>query len=221
VNAPDPTARYAYLHGFASGPLTQKGQALRRRLARRGMDLVLPDLNRPSFAELTVEGALAAVDELIAEGPAAASWRFIGSSFGGYVAALAAQRHPERIDRLLLLCPGFDLVDRWPELLGADRLAAWQRDGTFPIEDGAGVLTDVHWAFCESMMRHPDFPEIPCPTRIVHGRQDEVVPIETSRRYVARHPDVALIEVDDDHSLLASLDPIEEEAVAFLLEGRR
>ena len=66
-------------------------------------------------------------------------------------------------------------------------------------------------------MRHPAFPEIPCPARIVHGRRDEVVPIETSRRYVAEHPDIPLIEVDDDHSLLASLDRIEEEAVGFLL----
>lgn len=209
--------RVAYLHGFASGPLTRKGQELRRRLALRGVGLAMPDLNRPSFAELTVEGALAAVDELIADGPETASWRFIGSSFGGYVAAVAARRHPERIDRLLLLCPGFNLVDRWPELLGQGGLETWRRDGTFPIEDGAGVLTDVRWAFCESMMRHPAFPEIPCPARIVHGRRDEVVPIETSRRYVADHPDIPLIEVDDDHSLLASLDRIEEEAVGFLL----
>lgn len=211
------TVRFAYLHGFASGPLSRKGQELRLRLARRGMNLVLPDLNRPSFAELTVEGALAAVDDLVESAPAGTTWRFIGSSFGGFVAALWTGRHPERTDRLLLLCPGFDLVHRWPVLLGDDALDTWQRDGSFPVEDGAGVLTPLHWELCESVRRHPPFPDVPCPTRIVHGRQDEVVPIESSRRYAADHPHVTLIEVDDDHSLLASLDRVEEEAVGFLL----
>ncbi len=213
----DDPHRYAYLHGFASGPLTRKGQDLRRRLERRGMELVLPDLNRPSFAELTVEGALAAVDELVKASPAGTIWRFIGSSFGGLVAAIWCGRNPERTDRLLLLCPGFDLARRWPTLLGSDALETWRRDGSYAIEDGAGVLTPVHWGFCESVQRHPAFPEVPCPTHILHGRQDETVPIESSRRYAAVHPHVTLIEVDDDHSLLNSLDRIEEEVAGFLL----
>jgi len=217
-------AHYAYLHGFASGPLSRKGQELARRLAPRGVELALPDLNRPSFSELTVEGALAAVDaldETVRAGSPASVWRFVGSSFGGYVAALWAARHPERVDRLLLLCPGFDLARRWPELLGAGALETWRREGSFPFEDGSGKVVPVHWDFFESMERQPAFPGVPCPTRIVHGLRDEVVPIEASREYAASRSHVTLVEVDDDHALTASIDRVEREVVEFLVGSVR
>lgn len=48
-----------------------------------------------------------------------------------------------------------------------------------------------------------------CPARttIVHGRHDEVIPIETSRSF-ARDHGARLVEVDDDHTLARSLDVI-------------
>lgn len=215
MSATDPCL--AYLHGFASGPLSKKGRALADRLARRRVELRLPDLNRPSFARLTVTGALEAVDDLVESGPPCAAWRFIGSSFGGYVAARWAELRPERVARLLLLCPGFDLPSRWPDLLGTDEFARWEREGELLLPDGAGRPTPVHWGFVEDVRRHPPFPEVPCPTRIVHGTRDEVVPVEGSRRYAAGRSDVELVEVDDDHALLESLDTIAGEVEGFLL----
>lgn len=209
--------RFAYLHGFASGPLSVKGRFLAERLAEKGIDLLLPDLNRPSFSRLTVSGALAAVDALVTAAPPDAAWRFVGSSFGGYVAARWTELHPGRVDRLLLLCPAFDLMDRWPDLLGAEAVERWERDGELPFPDGAGVPTPVHWAFVEDVRRHPGRPEVPCPTRIVHGTRDEVVPVEGSRRYAAERPHVSLLELDDDHALTASLETITAETVRFLL----
>jgi len=44
------------------------------------------------------------------------------------------------------------------------------------------------------------------PTVIIHGRRDQVVPIEASRQFAAD-----LIEVDDDHSLKQSLELIIKE----------
>lgn len=207
----------AYLHGFASGPLSKKGRALAVRLARRGVELRLPDLNRPSFARLTVTGALEAVDDLVESGPPGAVWRFIGSSFGGYVATRWAELRPDRVDRLLLLCPGFDLPSRWPHLLGAEDFTRWERDGELLLPDGAGRPTPVHWGFVQDARRHPPYPEVPCPTRIVHGTRDEVVPLEGSRRYAALRPHVELVEVDDDHALLESMDTIAGEVEDFLL----
>lgn len=43
----------------------------------------------------------------------------------------------------------------------------------------------------------------PCPCTIVHGVRDEVIPIELSRAFAAKHG-VELVECDDDHSLAAS-----------------
>lgn len=44
------------------------------------------------------------------------------------------------------------------------------------------------------------------PTIVIHGRPDDVCPIEGSRRYAERSGDhVELVEVDDDHRLVESL----------------
>ena len=40
-----------------------------------------------------------------------------------------------------------------------------------------------------------------CPTLIIHGVHDDVVPIEVSRSYVEQHPQARLIELDSDHGL--------------------
>src|SRR5436853_627632 len=41
--------RYLWLHGFASGPTSSKGQFVRIRLRERGIELEIPDLNEPAF----------------------------------------------------------------------------------------------------------------------------------------------------------------------------
>lgn len=200
--------RFAYLHGFASGPLSRKGQYLARAFEARGVKLELPDLNRPSFAQLSPSAALAAVGEL----SGADTWSFIGSSLGGWLAARFAELHPERIERLVLLCPGFDLASRWPLLFGAERMAEWERRGSMEVADGAGQLVPLHWGFYAESRRLPPWPEVPRETLIVHGTRDEVVPIEGSRRYASERAHVTLVEVDDDHSLMESVDRIADAA---------
>lgn len=204
--------RLAYLHGFASGPLSRKGQRLARVLGDRGLELELPDLNRPSFARLSPTAALGAVDEMCADGE---RWCFVGSSFGGWLAARWAELHPDRVERLVLLCPGFGLADRWPVLLGPERMAQWERQGALEMPDGAGVLVPVHWGFYLETRAQPAWPEVPCETLVIHGTRDEVVPVEGSRRYAAERDRVELLEVDDDHSLGASVDRIAEEVIRF------
>ncbi len=203
--------RYAYLHGFASGPLSRKGQHLARAFAERGERLELPDLNRPSFARLSPAAALEEVDRMAGAG----TWCFVGSSFGGYLAARWAELHPDRIERLVLLCPGFRLASRWPALLGADRMAEWERVGALPMADGGGVLVPVHYGFYLESKDLPEVPEVRCETLIIHGTRDEVVPVETSRRYAAERPHVRLLEVDDDHGLAASTGRIADETLRF------
>lgn len=206
--------RYAYLHGLASSARSRKGVALERAFAAHGLALALPDLNCPSFALLDHDAMLAAVDELSAQQPDGPPWRLIGSSLGGWLAARWAELHPERVDRLVLLCPGFDLTERWPALLGADKMARWQREGSLPFADAGGELVDVHWGFMESARRQPGRPEVPCPTLILHGVYDDIVPIESSRRYAATRPHVRLVELDDDHALMKSLARVRDEVLA-------
>ena len=49
--------------------------------------------------------------------------------------ARVLELHPERVDRLLLLCPAFDVVARWPTLIGPDNFERWREAGRFPLSD--------------------------------------------------------------------------------------
>ena len=222
-----PPLRHAYVHGFASSSLSYKGQALRRFYASHGREFLTPDLNAPSFAKLTYTDMLAAVDafdqardEAESIAPGRARWRIVGSSMGGYLAARWAELHPERVDELILLCPAFDFTKRWPSIIGEEGFARWREQGHFSLPDGTGTPVDVHYGLVEDAQTHPARPVVPCPTTIVHGTRDTVVPIELSREYAAAHAHVALVEVDDDHTLAQSLPQIEALVLSRFINPR-
>jgi pimeloyl-ACP methyl ester carboxylesterase len=48
----------------------------------------------------------------------------------------------------------------------------------------------------------------PCPTILIHGRRDELIPVAAIEAYAAAHPAVRLELVDDAHVLAGSLDRI-------------
>ena len=206
---------YAYIHGFASGPKTTKGNELAKTFRRRGATLHIPDLNVPSFAEITYRGMLEGVDRLDREAGDEVRWCFIGSSMGGWVAARWAELHPERVDRLLLLAPGFDLPNRWRDLISPEDLDRWESRGWIEAEDGAGVTVHLRWDLMEDARRQPPWPEPECPTLVLHGRRDDVVPVEVSERFAATRPWVELEVLDDDHSLIDSLPRIATRAVEW------
>ena len=85
--------RILYLHGFASGPGSSKARFFRQRLEAAGGRVEIPDLAAGDFEHLTLTGQLAVIER--AAGGEAVS--LIGSSMGGYLAALYAQRHPETV----------------------------------------------------------------------------------------------------------------------------
>ena len=199
-------ARFAYLHGFASGPASTKGNAFAAAFQSAGAELHLPDLNVPSFERLTYGGMLAGVDALDRRAAVdGLPWGFVGSSMGGWVAARWAELQPERVVRLLLLAPGFDLANRWRNLIDDDQLRAWEQDGAIATTDGSGAAARLHWGFMTDARAQPPWPEPRCPTLILHGRRDTVVPVEVSEEYARSRPQVTLEVVDDDHDLLRTL----------------
>ena len=226
VESPAPAARKPcppaiYLHGLSSSAGSAKGAHLAAVFAARGHQLSLPDLNLPSFERLDVDAMLAAVTQAAdAIAPGGEAVRLVGSSLGGWLAARWASINFARVDRMLLLCPAFHMQEHWPRILGAERVASWESRGEMLLPDHTGSPRPVHWGFVASHARHPTAPAPPCPTRVLHGRADPVVPVESSRRWTSAHPHlVTLRELEDDHALMASLAFVEAEIVDFFELG--
>ncbi len=159
--------RFVYLHGFASGPHSRKARFFRDRLAESGYPLETPDLGAGDFENLTIGGQLAVVEDLV-RGEAVT---LIGSSLGGYLAALYASRHPET-ERLVLLAPAFAFNERWPALVGEEAFANWRRTGKLSIYHySEGAQRDLSFRICEESRAYEPCPAFSLPAQIYHGRQ--------------------------------------------------
>jgi alpha-beta hydrolase superfamily lysophospholipase len=189
-----------YLHGFGSGPNTQKGGDLGRRCTAAASYAIV-DLEGGDFTGLTLPLMRA---RTLAACPAGQPVVLVGSSLGGYVAAwIAASRALPNLAGLLLIAPAFGFTARWAERLGDAGVAAWRRDGSRPFFH-YGVQHDVPLGvgFLDSCAGLPELPDDPgVPTAIIHGRSDDTVDHRLSVAYAQRHPVVELHLVAGDHRL--------------------
>ncbi len=209
-------AHALYLHGFGSGPLTAKGTALGARLREAVASYGIPDLEGGDFPGLTmtaiIQRARAAISALPDDG---APVLLIGSSLGGYTAAIiAGEDAPPRVRALLLIAPAFGFPGSWRTRLGEAGIAAWRAAGSRPFfHHGQGQELPLGVGFLESCERLPDLPaQSAVPVSIVHGRQDETVSWQQSLRYVQTRRFAELHLIDGNHRLTA---PRHEELIAW------
>ena len=143
----------------------------------------------------------------------------MGSSLGGYLAALYAARHPE-ISRAILLAPAFGLYDLWVASMGPQRLEEWRRNGSIPAYHyAAGRELPLAYHFLEDAGEFEPFPDLRQPVLIFHGLEDAVVPVQQSLRFVQNHPAARLVQLSSGHELTDVLDSIWQQAKPFLLAG--
>ena len=203
--------RILYLHGFASSPASSKARYFAERLEAAGARVTVPDLAPAGIARLTITSQLQLVEQIAAGEPVA----LIGSSLGGYVAALYAARHAE-VTRLVLLAPAFGIAQRWferPRVLGEEffRRTGWMD----PFHYGGGYAPA--FALLDDGTQYQEYPNFRQPALIFHGAHDDVVPVELSQRFVVDHPNAKLEIVDSDHRMLNVLDSIGPRATELLL----
>ena len=203
-----------YLHGFASGPGSFKGRALADRFGALGVRMIRADLTpgEDGFERSTPRTMLAEAERLVA---AHRPRVLMGSSLGGYLAALIASRDPS-IERLVLLAPAFRLFERWRARLGPDEERRWRAEGLVVHHFASNRPRRIGWAFLEDAAPLPPYPAVRAPALCLAGRRDELVPLEDVARFVELTPGARLVVLEDGHELLGSLDRIFEEARAFL-----
>lgn len=202
-----------YLHGFASGPASTKAQFFRTRLAAHGVELAIPDL-APDFTRMTIASQLAIAEAtLAAQAPAVV----MGSSLGGYLAALLAMRRPAQVRALVLLAPAVDFAARWERRLGAAAMARWRADGTMPVfHYGRGGEEPLAIDLLDDARNFPASPTTSCPTLVLAGRRDDAVPLADVERFAAADPQRELVVYDAGHELTEVLEPMWERTHAFL-----
>ena len=205
------TPQVIYLHGFASGPGSQKAQFFHRKFFESGVEIHLPDLAGGDFERITISRQLAVVERVAQGGPV----RLIGSSLGGYLSALYAARHPE-VDRLVLLAPAFCFPTRWVGSLGPERVEEWKRTGKLPVYHYAERRErDLGYQMVEDGAQYEDYPDFHQPALILHGHQDPVVPSSLSERFVATHPNSRLCLLNSGHELTDALETLWRETATF------
>ena len=110
---------FIYLHGFASGPGSQKACIFKDHFEKSRLSITIPDLQQGDFENLTLTKQISVVQSII-DGKPGVDFALIGSSMGAYIAALLAETRKE-IKALYLMAPGFNFLNRWMETMGWDK----------------------------------------------------------------------------------------------------
>ncbi|GKS57602.1 alpha/beta hydrolase [Nitrospira sp.] len=178
-------------HGFLSNKNSSTNKALTRLLAERN----IASLRFDFFGQGESDGPFEAitVSTAVGQAEAALGWAtsqgfreigLVGSSFGGLVAILVAGRTPG-LRCVALKCP----VPDFPEVLhlefGSSGMAEWKRTHTIPDVTGGSARIPLRYGFYEDCLRHNGYEaaaRITCPTLIVQGDEDELVPLHQARR---------------------------------------
>jgi hypothetical protein len=189
---------FIYLHGWASGPFSNKARFFSQRFAQQGLTLYTPDLNQDDFFHLTLSRQIQQVTDLLSD----QAVTVIGSSFGGLTALWVAEQRPQ-VERLVLLAPALEFATRCLTLVPEAQQIQWREQGVLNLYHYAQERElPLSYHFIEDLQQyHDSHLQRRVPTLILHGIHDEVVPIQASRNFLKTRPWVKLVELDSDHSL--------------------
>ncbi len=205
---------FIYLHGFASGPNSNKAQTFKKRFEELKIPLYIPDLQEHDFENLTLSRQVKLVQGII-DRDRQKKFGLIGSSMGGYLACLIAQTR-ESVKALYLMAPGFNFLNRWREKLDLSKTTQ-DLIPVFHYRYNKEVFLNTQ-LFRDAEIWESLALDRKIPTLIVHGLHDETVNIQESRNFLKDHPYCQLKELDSDHGLLSCKDWAVEDCIGFFKE---
>lgn len=204
--------RIVYLHGFASSPQSGKARFFAGKFEALGVPFTAPQLDEGNFEGLTISGQLKVVERAVGQDRVV----LMGSSLGGYLAALFAARSVQ-VEKLVLLAPAFRFPTRWRARYSAEDLELWRRKGTIPFfHYGFNAERGLGYQIVEDALKYEDEPAFKQPALVLHGRKDEVVPAALSEAFAEGRPNVELRLFDSGHELTDVLDELWASTASFL-----
>ncbi len=226
-DANNPKRLWIHLHGFATNVLGSKIEFARSYFKRTGLfSFFAMDMDYEKHTTTEVLDVLEAL--VLGFSHRFESITLCGSSHGGYVAANYVRfRKLGNVKNLLLLAPSFRTLSLIVEELGREKVKNWLegkevlrfREEDVEIEVREDFATDIiengYEIVREGEVNFPPHP--PVDIFIVHGRRDEIVPLEDSRLFAKQVEVRELLEVDDDHQLSESFGKI---LVRLVEEGK-
>ena len=186
--------RVLFAHGFEGAPDGGKPTYMREEL---GWEIVAPVMSANGWTiEQETNVLLEEIDtgdfDLVA-----------GSSMGGLAAANASALRPDASFGLLLIAPAFGLAEMWHNRLSTSEMKLWKDTDEYEYR-GFELEMILGWNFMQTA-EQMSWPKLNHPTVILHGIQDDVVPIENSRRVMQEQANVVkMIELDDGHRMQQS-----------------
>jgi uncharacterized protein len=206
---------FIYLHGFASGPGSQKACIFRKHFEKAQLSITIPDLQQGDFENMTLTKQISLVQSII-DGKPGVDVALIGSSMGAYIAALLAETRKE-IKALYLMAPGFNFLNRWMENMD------WDKNS---LSSSPDLIRVFHYSYNKEVNLNTklfqdalNWGSLPLtrniPIRIVHGLHDETVNIQESRDFAGSRPRCQLKELDSDHGLLSCINWIVADCMDF------
>jgi hypothetical protein len=205
-----------YLHGFASSPESEKAKYFKNRFQILGIDLIIPDLNVPSFEEINFQAIVDFMNNTI-NASLTKNLILIGSSLGALVALAIAEKN-RNVQKLVLLAPAVHFQDRLPEIIGEENFKKWRIEGSIPIyHHQLKKEVPVHFEFIESLKEF-DITRlnINIPVQIFHGAFDEIIPFEKVEIFAKSLPKCEFHLLETNHQMLNKLDWMWRDIYRFL-----
>ncbi|RLJ70806.1 hypothetical protein BCF55_1089 [Hydrogenivirga caldilitoris] len=219
----NPEKLWIHLHGFATNVLGSKIEFARNYFRRtKAYSFFAMDMDYEKHTTTEVLIVLEAIVLGFSE-----RYKHItlcGSSHGAYIATNYIRfRKLGNIKGLLLLAPSFETLSLIVKELGEEKVKRWLegketlrfKEQDLEIEVRQDFATDIIRNGYEILqgneVRFPEEP--PVDIVIVHGEEDEVVPIERTRLFVEHVRVNRFLEVEDDHQLSKSFGKVLTELV--------
>ncbi len=206
--------KYIYLHGFASSPQSLKAQFFYKKFSELGIELSIPDLNLSDFSNLKISEQLAYLRALMLDDD---KYCLIGSSLGGLLALILAEEI-SIISKLILLAPAIEVKNIWDRELGVDGVKIWQQAGFYNVFHSGikreiplsyNFILDMHSIKDRGFARN-------LPALIIHGKDDQTIPINASYCYQQQNKLANLVTLDCGHGMEDKIDDIWDNVCEFL-----